>query len=57
MPRGRCPCKAVAYEVSDEFVVAFNVMPEPPWMTGLGPLAAGEIEPEKLRLTKGDCLY
>ena len=54
MLKGRCGCKAVGYEVSDEFIVAFychcsNCRAN----TGSAFLAWGEIEPEKLRVTKG----
>jgi hypothetical protein len=52
--RGRCSCNAVAYEVSDEFVAAFNCHC---WncraMTGSAFLPWGEIESEKLRVTNG----
>jgi hypothetical protein len=52
--RGRCACKAVAYEVADEFVVAFNChRSNCRAMTGSAFLPWGEIEPEKLRVTKG----
>ena len=54
MLRGRCGCNGVAYEVADEFVVAYN------WhcsncraTTGSAFLPWGEIEREKLRVTKG----
>ena len=53
--RGRCGCNAVAYEVSDEFVVAFNChCSNCRAMTGSAFLPWGEIEREKLRVTKGD---
>jgi hypothetical protein len=52
--RGRCACNAVAYEVSDEFVVAFNChCSNCRAMTGSAFLPWGEIEREKLRVTKG----
>ena len=55
MLRGRCGCNAVAYEVSDEFVVAFNChCSNCRAMTGSAFLPWGEIEREKLRVTKGD---
>ncbi len=52
--RGRCACKAIAFEVSDEFVVAYichcsNCRAA----TGSAFLPWGEIEPEKLRVMKG----
>jgi hypothetical protein len=52
--RGRCACNAVAYEVSDEFVVAFNChCSNCRALTGAAFLPWGEIQPEKLRVTKG----
>ena len=55
MLRGRCACKAVAYEVSDEFVVAFNChCSNCRAMTGSAFLSWGEIEPEKLKFTRGE---
>ena len=54
MLRGRCGCKAVAYEVSDEFVLAFNChCSNCRATTGSAFLPWGEIEREKLRVTKG----
>ncbi len=54
MLRGRCACNAVAYEVSDEFVVAYNChCSNCRAATGSAFLPWGEIEPEKLRVTKG----
>jgi hypothetical protein len=54
MLTGRCACKAVAYEVSDEFVAAYNChCSNCRAMTGSAFLPWGEIEPEKLRVTKG----
>ena len=54
MLRGRCACNAVAYEVSDEFVVAFNChCSNCRALTGSAFLPWGEIEREKLRVTKG----
>jgi hypothetical protein len=52
---GRCACKTVAYEVSDEFVAAFichcsNCRAR----TGSAFLPWGDIEREKLRVTKGE---
>jgi hypothetical protein len=52
--KGRCECNAVGYEVSDEFIVAFNChCSNCRAMTGSAFLPWGEIEPEKLRVTKG----
>jgi hypothetical protein len=52
--KGRCACNAVAYEVSDEFVVAFNCdCSSCRATTGSALLPWGEIEREKLRVTKG----
>ena len=54
MLRGRCACNAVAYEVSDEFVVAYNChCSNCRALTGSAFLPWGEIELEKLRVTKG----
>ena len=54
MLRGRCACNAVAYEVSDEFVAAFNChCSNCRAMTGSAFLPWGEIEREKLTVTKG----
>lgn len=54
MLKGRCGCKAVGYEVSDEFLVAFNChCSNCRANTGSAFLPWGEIEPEKLRVTKG----
>jgi hypothetical protein len=51
---GRCACNAIAYEVSDEFVVAFNChCSNCRATTGSAFLPWGEIEREKLRVTKG----
>jgi hypothetical protein len=52
--RGRCACNAIAYEVSDEFVAAFNChCSNCRATTGSAFLPWGEIEGEKLRVTKG----
>jgi hypothetical protein len=52
--RGRCGCNAIAYEVADEFVVAYNChCSNCRAMTGSAFLPWGEIEPEKLRVTSG----
>ena len=54
MLRGRCACNAIAYEVADEFVVAYNChCSNCRATTGSAFLPWGEIECEKLRLTKG----
>jgi hypothetical protein len=53
--RGRCACKTVTYEVSDEFVTAFIChCSRCRAMTGSAFLPWGEIEPEKLKVTRGD---
>ena len=55
MLRGRCGCRAVTYEVADEFVVAYNChCSNCRAMTGSAFLPWGEIEPEKLRVTQGE---
>jgi hypothetical protein len=52
--RGRCACNAVAYEVSDEFVVAYNChCSNCRATTGSAFLPWGEIERDKLSMTKG----
>lgn len=51
MLRGRCPCRAVASEVPDEFVVAYNCHCRA--LTGSMFLPWGEIEPEKLIVIVG----
>jgi hypothetical protein len=54
MLRGRCACRAVAYEVEDEFVAAFNChCSNCRAMTGSVFLPWGEIERDKLRVTEG----
>src|SRR3954452_9470735 len=54
MLRGRCACDAVGYEVADEFVVAFNChCSNCRAMTGSAFLPWGEIERDKLTVTKG----
>ena len=54
MLSGRCACKAVAYEVSDEFVTAYNChCSNCRAMTGSAFLAVGQIERDKLTVTKG----
>lgn len=52
--RGRCACNAVAFEVSDAFVVAYNChCSNCRATTGSAFLPWGEIEPGKLTVTKG----
>jgi hypothetical protein len=52
--RGRCGCNAIAYEVADEFVAARNChCSNCRATTGSAFLPWGEIEREKLRVTKG----
>lgn len=52
--RGRCACSVVAFEVSDAFAVAYNChCSNCRATTGSAFLPWGEIEPEKLRVTKG----
>jgi hypothetical protein len=52
--RGRCACNAVAYEVCDEFVAAYNChCSNCRATTGSAFLPWGEIEREKLRVTEG----
>ena len=54
MLSGRCACNAVAYEVSDEFVAAYNChCSNCRATTGSAFLPWGEIECEKLAVTKG----
>ena len=54
MLRGRCACNAIAYEVCDEFIVAYNChCSNCRAMTGSAFLPWGEIEREKLRVTTG----
>ena len=54
MLRGRCACNAVAFEVSDAFVEANTChCSNCRAMTGSAFLPWGEIEPEKLKVTKG----
>lgn len=54
MLRGRCACEAIAYEVADEFVAAFNChCSNCRALTGSAFLPWGEIEREKMRVTKG----
>jgi len=52
--RGRCACNAVAYEVSDDFVAAFNChCSNCRATTGSAFMPVGQIEREKLAVTKG----
>jgi hypothetical protein len=52
--RGRCACNAVAYEVSDEFVAAYNChCSNCRALTGAAFLPVGRIERDKLTVTKG----
>jgi len=52
--RGRCACSAVTFEVADEFVVAYNChCSNCRALTGSAFLPWGEIEPEKLTVTRG----
>jgi hypothetical protein len=52
--RGRCACNAVEYEVSDEFVAAYNChCSNCRAMTGAAFLPVGRIERGKLTVTKG----
>ena len=54
MLRGRCGCKVVTFEVADEFVVAYNChCSNCRATTGSAFLPWGEIEQDKLRVTKG----
>jgi hypothetical protein len=53
--KGRCACRAVTYEVADQFVVAYNChCSNCRAITGSAFLPWGEIGPEKLRVTKGE---
>src|SRR3954466_4989641 len=54
MLTGRCGCRAVGYEVLDEFRVAFNChCSNCRATTGSAFLPWGEIERQKLRVTQG----
>jgi hypothetical protein len=54
MLRGRCGCEAVAYEVADEFAIAYNChCSNCRATTGSAFLPWGEIEPEKLTVIDG----
>ena len=53
--RGRCACRAVAFEISDEFVEAYNChCSNCRALTGSAFLPWGEIEPETMTLTQGE---
>jgi len=55
--RGRCACNAVAFEVSDAFVAAYNChCSNCRAQTGSAFLPWGDIAREKLRVTKGAAL-
>jgi hypothetical protein len=52
--RGRCACRAVGFEVPDDFVAAVNChCSNCRALTGSAFLPSGEIEREKLRVTTG----
>jgi hypothetical protein len=52
--RARCACNAVAYEVADEFLAAYNChCSNCRAETGSAFLPWGEIERDKVRVTKG----
>ena len=54
MLRGRCACNAVAYEVADEFVAAYNChCSNCRALTGAAFLSVGQIGRDKLRVSKG----
>lgn len=54
MLRGRCGCTAVGYEVADAFLVAYNChCSNCRATTGSAFMPWGEIEQEKLRVTRG----
>ncbi|HET6847711.1 MAG TPA: GFA family protein [Gaiellales bacterium] len=54
MLRGRCDCRAVGFEIPDEFRVAYNChCSNCRAATGSAFLPWGEIEAEKLRVTRG----
>jgi hypothetical protein len=53
--RGHCACETVVYEVSDEFVSAFNChCSRCRAATGSAFRPWGEIEPEKLKVKEGE---
>jgi hypothetical protein len=52
--RGRCACQAVAYEVADEFVAAYNChCSNCRALSGSAFLPVGQIESSKITVTKG----
>ena len=52
---GRCACKAIEYEVADEFGESYMChCSRCRALTGSAFLPWGEIEPEKLRVTNGE---
>ncbi len=54
MLKGRCGCRAVEFEVADEFIVAYMChCSNYRATTGSAFLPWGEIEQEKLRVTRG----
>ena len=54
MLTGRCACEAVGYQVEDEFTAAYNChCSNCRALTGSAFLPWGEIEPQKLRFTRG----
>ena len=54
MLSGRCACKAVAYEVSDEFVAAYNChCSNCRALSGSAFLPVGQIEGNKITVTTG----
>ena len=55
MLKGRCACRAVTYEVADEFVVAYNChCSNCRATTGSAFLPWGEIERAQLTVTEGE---
>lgn len=54
MLRGRCACRAIAFEVADEFLTAYNChCSNCRALSGSAFPPSGEIEREKLRVTAG----
>jgi hypothetical protein len=54
MLRGRCGCKAVGYEVYDEFIAAYNChCSNCRATTGSAFLPWGEVDRDKFKITKG----
>ena len=55
MLRGRCGCRAVCFEVADEFVVSYNChCSNCRAETGAAFLPWGQIEREKMRFVRGE---